>query len=758
MPNGKGKCLMALAIGWLAWGASAAGVEGKWTPDQVLELDPAWLRSLGLQIQPEQLWSTQQGAGLLEAAVKINGCSASFISAQGLMITNHHCAFSILQQHSTPERDLITGGFLAARHQDELPGSNVRATLPHTTTDVSQLVEAAAAAAGADDLARYRAIDRKKKDLVAECERQKNRRCEVAAFDGGVRYVLSESIEYPDVRLVYAPPRAVGDFGGEIDNWSWPRHSGDFALLRVYAAPDGAPAPYAQANRPLAPAHFFPVAAQGAAPGDFVMVPGYPGVTFRSLTAAEVRERAVRFYPHLSQVTRTWLDLEEAAARTNATARIALADRIKSLSNTEKNSRGQIDGLRRGNILAKKEAAERVVLDWAAARPQDPLASAGAAAHGELTRLVELRNATWDRNFLLNVLRSGPKPLDLAITVVRHARETLKPDLEREAAFMDRNRDRFEEGLRRDQSRIYPPVEAQLLADLLARFAAMPEPARVPAVEAVLAGLPPAATTATTAATEIDGTAAGSPPPRFDAVALQARAAQLIAGSRVGDLAERMKMLVETEPQLLARHDPLLDLAAGLATATQQDEEEDHRFGGAVSRLRPAWRKAVAAQAGKPLAPDANGTLRVSFAHVQGYSPRDGVWMTPQTRLAGMVEKSTGEEPFDTPPAILTAAAQGPSSPWADPALHDVPVCFLADADTTGGNSGSPVLNGRGQLVGVNFDRVWENVANDFGFNPDVARNISVDIRYLLWMLTATHGDAAQPLLDEMGVAHPAKP
>jgi hypothetical protein len=160
----------------------------------------------------------------------------------------------------------------------------------------------------------------------------------------------------------------------------------------------------------------------------------------------------------------------------------------------------------------------------------------------------------------------------------------------------------------------------------------------------------------------------------------------------------------------------------------------------------------VIAHAGRPVAPDANGTLRVTFGHVKGYGPRDGVWMTPQTTVGGVAEKSTGVEPFAAPPELLAAAPKAPASRWADPRLKDVPVDFLADADTTGGNSGSPVVNGRGELVGVNFDRVWENVANDFGYNPDVARNISVDMRYLLWLMQTLHGEAAEPLLAEMGV------
>jgi hypothetical protein len=707
-------------LGLWAACAGAFAVEGKWTPEQVLQHDPKWLRELGLEIPPQKLW-TAEGAGLLDAAVKIDGCTAGFISSQGLMITNHHCAFSILQQHSTPERDLITHGFLARTPAEELPGSGVRATIPHRMTDVTREVEAAAPA-GADDLARFRAIERKQKEMVAACEKAEHHRCQVAAFDGGLRYVLIDSLEFPDVRLVYAPPGAVGDFGGEIDNWSWPRHVGDFALLRVYAGPGGQPAPKAEANVAYRPRHFFPVSPRGAEPDSFVMVAGYPGLTFRSYTEAEMRERAELFYPRRAELYRAWIDRMEAASKTDEAVRIALADRIKGLANQEKNSRGQVAGIRRGQILEKKAAAEKEILAWAAKRPEQREA---VAAHDELARMIAERRRTWERDFLLTLMKFGPKPLDLALTLARWAGEKAKPDLEREPDYQERNRERLGERLEREQKRLDAPTDAALLTDVFTRFAAMPEGNRVPAVESFIAG---------------------------DREAIRARVDDLLARTKVTDLAERKRMFEESEEQLRARHDPLLDLAFALDRELRALKEQDDRFQGAVSRLRPRWQRAVIAHAGRPVAPDANGTLRVAFAHVKGYSPRDGAWMLPQTTVGGVVEKNTGEPPFNAPPELLAAAPKAPASRWADPRLKDVPVDFLADADTTGGNSGSPVVNGRGELVGVNFDRVWENVANDFGYNPDVARNISGDVRYMLWLMQALHGDAAGPLLEEMGV------
>ena len=699
---------------------SADAVEGKWTPEQMLALDPAWLRSLGLEIAPEKLWD-RDGAGLLDATVEIDGCSAGFVSAAGLMVTNHHCAMGVIQEHSTPERDLLTHGFLAGSRAEELPAKGMRATVPSRTRDVTAEVEAAAAGL-ADDLARFRALERKQKELTAECERQPSRRCQVAAFDGGVRYLLFENVEYADVRLVWAPPGAVGDYGGEVDNWSWPRHTGDFSLLRVYTAPDGSPARHSEKNVPLVPRHHYPLARRAAVEGDFVMVAGYPGTTFRSFLAEEMAERAELFYPQRAELYGGWLrTLEEFAARDDA-SRIALADRIRGLGNSEKNARGQLAGLARGRIVERKRAADQEVLAWIAT-PAGAAHRAAGAARGELAALVAERAGRFDRDFLLSTARQAGQPLGLALTLARWAGEKAKPDLEREPTYMERNRTRLADRLEQAQSELHPGADAALLADWLRRAAALPADQRISAVGALLAG--------------------GTDP--------LARATALLAASRVADAAERQRMFEETAGQLAARHDPLLDLAFALDAELKAQKERDDRFRGAVSRLRPVWMRAVEAHAGRPIAPDANSTLRVTFARVQGYSPRDGVWMRPRTTVAGMAAKATGSAPFAAPATLLAAAAGAPRSRYADAALGDVPVAFLADADTTGGNSGSPVLNGRGELVGVNFDRVWENVANDFGFNPEVARNVSADARYLLWVMETVHGEAARPLLAELG-------
>jgi hypothetical protein len=397
-------------------------------------------------------------------------------------------------------------------------------------------------------------------------------------------------------------------------------------------------------------------------------------------------ERRELFFPGRVDLYGEYIRTMEELTAKDPQGAIAVAASLKGLHNRYKNAQGQIAGLDRGRILDKQRAAEEEVVRWAKARPE----YAGAlAAREELLRLTGEQRRTWQRDFLLSEISAGPVALAHAVTIVRSAIERQKPDAERDQAFMERELPRLRDRIDREQKNFHLPVDRALLSAWLRR-----------------AGI------------ELD----------IDA---------LYRVTKVTDREERLRMLGETPEQLRARKDAMLDFAFKLEPELRDLKLRDDRREGAIARLRPVWRRAVLAHAGKPVAPDANGTLRVSFAHVKGYVPRDGIFYTPQTTLRGLLEKHTGEEPFNVPAAVREAASG-----------LDLPVNFLADADTTGGNSGSPTVNARGELVGLNFDRVWENVANDFGYNPDIARNISVDVRYLLWMLDKVSG--AKELLAEL--------
>lgn len=691
----------------LAAAAVHAG-EGKWTPMQVLELDPAALQKQGLELSVSRLWDAKRGTGLLSAAVSLGGCSAAFVSPTGLIATNHHCLFSVLQEHSRPGRDLTTGGFLARDRREELPSKTTRVTVPRRFTDVTGQIESAAPR-GADDAQRFRAIEDKKNQLVAECEKRPHSRCRVAVMDGGVQYVLVETTELQDIRLVYAPPRAVGEFGGEVDNWMWPRHTGDFSMARAYVAPDGNPAPYAESNVPYKPEFYLPISTKGVKPGDFVMVLGYPGATVRSLTAAEMEDRRDEHFARRVQLYGEWIERIEQTTKNDPAGTIALASSLKTLLNRYKNSQGQLAGLKRGNIIENQRAQEAVVAAWARERAEWKQA---ADALAELNRLAAEKRKTAARDFIFAEIPNGALALKHAAQLVRLAQERQKPDAQRETDYMQREIPRLRDRMEREQKSYFEYSDMAQFASLMKLTRTLDSGQRIKAFDRYFGGEDPG-----------DGVIA------------------LYKHTKVTNLAERLRMFDETPDQLRARKDPMLDFAFELNSELRAWNEAARNRDGAIARLRPLWRRAVIAHAGKPIAPDANSTLRVSFAHVKGYIPREGVLYTPQTTLAGMIEKHTGEEPFNVPEPVRAAAEK------TDPA--SVPLCFLADADTTGGNSGSPTVNGRGELVGLNFDRVWENVANDFGYNPGIARNVNVDIRFMLWMLENVHGAGA--LLEELG-------
>jgi MYXO-CTERM domain-containing protein len=699
------------ALFGLSLGSPGRADEGQWMPKQIPEL-PAQLAAQGLRMDPGALWNPTDG-GLMRATVNLSGCSAGFLSVKGLMATNHHCAYGAIQANSSVEHDYLKDGFLAATLADELPARGSTAKVLESTEDVSAAIRKLVDAEP-DPVLRARAVDLARAKLVAECETaHPGRHCQVAEFYNGHEYQLLRYLELLDVRLVYAPPSSIGNYGGEIDNWMWPRHTGDFSLLRAYVGPDGNPAAYAEANVPYVPERHFELGTEGVGPGDFVGILGYPGRTDRYLPAPEVERQLAQFLPARVSLYGEWIDTLERLGAADAAVRIKVAAKLRGLQNRRKNAVGMIDGIHRNGLLAKRQAEDEALAAWAA--EQADKADHAKVLEG-LRALTAERRATFERDFLVDNLGNGPNLLALAIDLVRRAREQAKPDLERRPAYQDRGAERLwsrQEGRLKDYD---AGVDQALMEALVRRAQALPPEQRL--TELRVAEIP-----RLLRATKLDDAA-------FVKAAFDAHDAEALQSNR----------------------DPLLVLAHTLVDAIERREEQEDRERGELMVLGPRYFEMLKAVRGGPVYPDANGTLRLSYATMQGYSPRDGLWATPQTVLTGQLAKATDKEPFDLPAAVRDAAPRATQTYWADPTLGDVPVAFLANGDTTGGNSGSPVIDGHGRFIGLNFDRVWENIAGDYGYSVARSRNIIVDVRYLLWVLDEVTDAGA--LLEELGVAH----
>jgi len=718
----KPRLRSALLLSLLAISFPAPADEGQWPPEALATLGEArWgeLSSRGLERTAKDLWDGE-GGGLLTAVLGLGGCTGALVSEEGLFLTNHHCAFGAIQLASTPERNYLADGFVARTRPEEVEarGGAGRVRVLSRLVDVTDRVRGpkSAFAKAKGDTARYEAVERAKKEIVAECERAPDRRCAVAAFEDGRSFRLMEQVELRDVRLVYAPPRGVGDYGGEVDNFRWPRHTGDFTLLRVYVSPDGKPASFAKENVPYRPKTWLKVAPKGVAEGDVVMIAGYPGRTQRYLTPSAVANLERWFYPLRSRTFSDLIAILDGEGRKDPDTALRVSSAIKSYGNGETNARGQIEGLARNGVLAKAGAEAKELTEFLAGRKDLP--AAWAAAPAELEKVLAADREGQERRFFLEEIERLGSYLGSALSAVHRADERRKPDLEREAGYQDRDLDRARQR-ERDLTRSLAPAAARkALAYLVERTQASAGERPVRAFD------------------EAFGKGA-------TAAAIEARLAELDAATALGGEEARLANLDATDAALAASTDPYVKLAVALHPEYAAIRARRKETGGALLVWRPHYLSALEAlrrSKGKAVYPDANSTMRVSFATVKGYSPREAVTFTPRTSLRGVLEKETGAEPFATPRKVLDAARAGDFGTWADPLLGSVPVGFLTDGDTTGGNSGSPTMNGRGEVVGLNFDRVWENVAGDFGWSPERSRNVNVDLRYALWLMEKVDG------------------
>lgn len=717
------RVLLVIGVIICATAALAQSWEGMWMPQQVPQLAER-LRAKGLEIDPAQF--ADLTGFPMGAVVSLGGCSASFVSPQGLIVTNHHCVYGSLQYNSTPQRDLITNGFLARTMSEEIQASPDARV--YVTTDIQDVTRDIIGTfqAKISDVDRQKTIERRQKEMVSACEKGGGVRCQVASFFEGSQYLKITQMEIRDVRLVYAPAESVGAFGGEIDNWMWPRHCGDFGFYRAYVGKDGKPADFSKENVPYQPRHWLRVSTADMDPGDLMIIAGYPGVTFRYETAGEVRFTQESFFPNAIKYRRDLIAILEQAGKDNKDIAIKNASRIRGLANFMKKYEGTLTGFKRGNLIEQRLREEETV------RRQLGRDAAALAKFNATMKEIEDLNArvekTNQRDTALGWLYVSSPMLSQANTLYRLSVERAKKDLERSAGYQERDVPRLKAAVARAQRTIEPKSDRAGLRTFLLEAAKLPADQRIPAIDEAL------------------GRTGESTVERQ----VEAFLDQLYANTRIGDLEARQQMFDETNAQLMGRNDSLIELAAGLRKLGDQNQKREEAVKGAMSRLRPQYLAALRQVRGGLLAPDANSTLRVSFGEVRGYEARDAVQYEPFTTIEGILEKDTGEDPFNSPRELLEAARAKQFGSYVDPDLGALPVDFLSTGDITNGSSGSATINRRGELVGLAFDGNYEAMGSDYLVNPEVTRTIHVDTRYMVWIMDRV--DGAHNLLCEMGL------
>lgn len=702
----------------LAAASPARGGEGMWVPQQLPEIAGP-LREAGLRLPPEQM--ADLTGDPMGAVVSLGGCTASFVSPGGLVATNHHCAYGAIQLNSTPEENLMHSGFYAAGREDELSaGPNARVFVLDSIRDVTAQVQNAIDAAP-DPVGRARALEFIEKRLVADCEHEDGYRCQLYAFGGGNQYRLFRNVEIRDVRLVYAPPGGIGNFGGEVDNWMWPRHTGDFAFYRAYVGPDGKPADHHEDNVPYQPAHWLRFSDRPLREGDFVMAAGYPGRTNRYALAAEFEQTEQWTYPAISRHYKALIELVEAEGRADPEIAVRYAATMGGWRNTSKNYDGQLEGFARIDAAARKRAEETAVLEWLGLQGEG--GQPALDAYAELVEIESEAAATRERDLILSQLhRTGT--VGLAMRLYRNAIERTRPDPDREPGYQQRDQPQIAGAVAEMDRRYHPRMDRILQRYWLQQYEALPPEQRVAAIDEWLGG--------------------------DDEAAVEA-VLERLAGSSLAEASGRTRWLAADRGAFESSDDPAIAYAVAVTPEVMGQELERKARAGRILQARPVYLQAVAdyrRALGEHVYPDANSSLRITFGNVTGYRGLDGTRHRPFTRLEEIADKATGEAPFDAPQPLLDAIAEKRHGGLADRKLRSVPVNFLSDLDVTGGNSGSPVLDADGRLVGLLFDMNWESVSSNWVFDADMTRTISVDQRYMRWVMQEAF--PAPGLLEEL--------
>jgi hypothetical protein len=701
--------------------AYQAPEEGMFPLSEIHKVD---LKNAGLKISVDEVYNPN-GISLVDALVNVGGCTGSFVSDQGLIITNHHCAFGAIQLASTPKDDYLNNGFVAKSTEEELQGKGLTCRITDSYEDVSDKVLGATAGV-TDPVSRLQVINNAMKNIALKAEQKDpSIKAEVSEMFIGKSYVLFRYKTILDVRLVYVPNRNVGEFGGETDNWVWPRHTGDYSFMRAYVAKDGTPAKFSKDNVPYKPKKFLKVNPNGTNEEDFVFILGYPGKTFRHRPAQFMEYQQRFLLPYVSELNDFQNATLEDVGKKDKTTALKLATRIKRNANVMKNYRGKLKGIRGIDLISQKKQEDAALAQFINNNIEVK------AQYGSLMEDIDLLykqiNSDANRELWLGQLYGSTSLLNIAKQLNNFKNELQsKPAAEKEAFFTANIAQ-----LKQNVSTIYESydidADRRIFKKMLSDASMFGVNQKVTAVE------------------KITGRGANSGAMINDFII------DAFGLSKLKDQNYVFNSLLKSGKSITDYNDGILLFELDITKQLNELKPEKDRRDGVLNQLMGDYVNVKEKFLQKDFIPDANSTLRLTYGHVRGYSPADASYMAPYTTIKGIIAKgATGNPDFAYPSAIKSLWDAKDFGSFAKKELNDVPVAFLYNMDTTGGNSGSPIMNANGELIGVNFDRAYEATINDYAWNESYSRSIGVDIRFVLWV--ASKIDHADYLLKEMGV------
>ena len=691
--------------------------EGMWLPHLLKMLNEAEMQSMGMKMSAEDIYSVNRGS-LKDAIVHFGGfCTGEVISANGLVLTNHHCGYGQIQSHSSVDNNLLKNGFWAASHQEELPNPGLFVTFIQSIEDLTS-VAMVGVSESMSDRDRQSIIDKNIDQWRSEQSLGAFEDLIIRPFYHGNQYFAFKTITYNDVRLVGTPPENIGKFGADTDNWVWPRHTGDFSLFRIYAGPDNQPAEYAEENVPYTPKHHLPISMDGVQEGDFTLVFGFPGRTNQYLPASAIEQTIEVINPARIEVRDKALKILDSHMRANEATRIKYASKFASVANYWKKWIGENQGLQQTKAVAKKQKMEA---EFAA--KQDPasknltilpLANELYKQKAPYAHVASYYGEVMGRNIelmsIMGILNRA------ANTYTNNGEEAFSGYMTRVFNYLD--------GFYKDYE---PEIDREVFTELVDLYKEKvnaiyhPEPVKLMSTKMLAKGLYETSTFVKS---------------------------EKVTALKTASAVEQYKAITE---------DPAFKLYKQWSDLYNETIARPiSGIDGQLDSLQRLYMKALMETfPDKKMYPDANSTLRVTYGQVQGYRPRDAVYYEPVTYLDGVIAKYVpGDYEFDLDQRMLDLYDAKDYGDYAAP-NGQLPICFIGSNHTTGGNSGSPAIDAHGNLIGLNFDRVWEGTMSDLNYDVSICRNIMVDARYILWVIDKYAG--AGHLVKEMSLVHPKK-